>query len=248
MTTKKTKTTAKTTKTKATTRTTKKSPTSSAKPKLLAPVEATLARLHAAYPDAHCELAHRDAFELLVATVLSAQATDVSVNKATPTLFSRWPNARALAAAPVSEVEKAIGTIGMFRQKAKRIVELSKLLIERHGGDVPSTLDALIALPGVGRKTANVVLGVWFEAPEGVVVDTHVQRLAQRLGWSKHDDPIGIEQDLMKALPRAKWDEVSHVLIWHGRRCCGAIRPACDRCPVRDACAVADRAENVGRK
>ncbi len=213
-----------------------------------APVPETLERLERAHPDAHCELVHRNAFELLVATVLSAQSTDVGVNKATPALFARWPDARALAAASVEDVERAIATLGMYRQKAKRIVELSKLLVERHRGEVPDRLDDLVKLPGVGRKTANVVLGVWWGRPEGVVVDTHVQRITQRLGWTKHDDPESIEQDLMKKVPREDWDAVAHVLIFHGRRICNAQRPACERCPVNDVCPCAFRAENVGRK
>ena len=148
----------------------------------------------------------------------------------------------------MKNVERLLATIGMFRQKAKRAVELAKLLVERHGGEVPGDLDALVALPGVGRKSANVVLGVWFKAPVGVVVDTHVQRLTVRLGWTQHTHPEKIERDLMKALPERHWDTVSHVLIWHGRRTCKAQRPACGECPVRDVCAVADRAESVGRK
>jgi len=211
-------------------------------------VPATLARLEATYPDAHCELDHADAFQLLVATVLSAQSTDVGVNKATPALFAAYPDARALAAADGEDVERLVGTLGMFRQKAKRIVELSKLLVERHGGEVPGRLEDLVVLPGVGRKTANVVLGVWFKAPEGVVVDTHVQRLAQRLAWTKHTEPEEIEQDLMKKVPREKWDAVSHLLIWHGRRRCSAQRPDCKECPLRELCPSVDRAENVGRK
>ncbi len=208
----------------------------------------TLAGLKKTYPDAHCELDHTDAFTLLVATVLSAQSTDVGVNKATPGLFARFPDPRALASADVAEVERLIGTIGMFRQKSKRIVELAKLLMERHGGLVPASLEALVLLPGVGRKTANVVLGVWFKAPVGVVVDTHVQRLTQRLGWTKQDTPEKIELELMKKVPRADWDLVSHLLIFHGRRTCTARKPACDRCEVSAMCPVAGNAENVGRK
>lgn len=211
-------------------------------------MRATFARLSAAYPDAHCELDHGSPFQLLVATILSAQSTDVGVNKVTPALFARWPDAASLAGATIPEVERAIGSLGMFRQKAKRLVEMSRLLIERHGGEVPRRLDELVALPGVGRKTANVVLGVSWNAPEGVVVDTHVQRLAQRLGWSSHVDPAKIEQDLMRLLPREAWDSLSHVLIFHGRRTCAARKPACERCPVNDACPSAFAAELVGRK
>jgi endonuclease-3 len=243
-TTKTTKTTKTTTKKTATK--TKSEPKRARRPPV--DVVAGLATLKATYPDAHCELDHKTAFELLVATVLSAQSTDVGVNKATPGLFARWPDAASLAAASIADVEQAIGTLGMFRQKAKRIVELSKLLVSEHAGEVPAKLDALVKLPGVGRKTANVVLGVWFKAPEGVVVDTHVQRLTQRLGWTKHDAPEDIEQDLMKKVPRADWDAVSHLLIFHGRRTCSAQRPACERCSLKDVCPVEGRAENVGRK
>ncbi len=170
------------------------------------------------------------------------------MNKATPALFAQYPTATALAGADVDEVERLVGTLGMFRQKAKRIVELSKLLVEHHGGEVPARLDQLVVLPGVGRKTANVVLGVWFKTPEGVVVDTHVQRLVARLRWSRKTDPEEIETDLMKKVPRNKWDAVSHLLIFHGRRCCNAQRPACEGCSIRDLCPSAGRAVKVGRK
>jgi len=213
-----------------------------------APVVPTLIKLKTTHHDAHCELDHKNAFELLVATVLSAQSTDVGVNKATPGLFAKWPDAESMARANVEDVERAIATIGMFRQKAKRVTELSKLLIEKYGGQVPDRLEALVHLPGVGRKTANVVLGVWFGKPEGVVVDTHVQRISQRLGWTKHTEPEKIELDLMKKIPRPDWDAVSHVLIFHGRRICKAQRPDCEHCPVNDLCPSAFRAENIGRK
>lgn len=233
---------------KAVTQKTGAKKTGAAPKKPRVPLTDTLARLKKAHPDAHCELDHQDVFQLLVATVLSAQSTDVGVNKATPGLFAKWPDAPSLAKADVADVERAIATIGMYRQKAKRIVELSKLLVERHGGQVPDKLDDLVKLPGVGRKTANVVLGVWWGRPEGVVVDTHVQRIAQRLGWTKNDEPEKIELDLMKSVPKPDWDAVAHVLIFHGRRICNAQRPACDTCPVHDACPSAFRAENVGRK
>jgi len=155
--------------------------------------EQTFARLRAAHPDAKTALDHRSPFELLVATVLSAQTTDVNVNKATPVLFSRWPNAEALSRAEPGDVEKVIGSLGFFRQKTKSVIGLSKALVEKFGGEVPKTLAELVTLPGVGRKTANVVLGVAFHTPEGVVVDTHVQRLSQRLGWTKETEPEKIE-------------------------------------------------------
>lgn len=200
------------------------------------------------HADAHCELDHRSPFELLVATVLSAQSTDVMVNRITPELFQRWPGPRELAAAPAPEVERVLSKIGMFRQKTKNIIGLSKQLVERHGGEVPRTLDELVELPGVGRKTANVVLGVAFGMPEGVVVDTHVQRLSQRLGLTRHTEPVDIEQDLMKLFERSLWDPLSHTLIFHGRRICTAAKPACAACPAQTLCPSAFNAEKVGRK
>jgi endonuclease III len=208
----------------------------------------TLAKLRAAHPDAHCELAHRSAFELLVATVLSAQSTDVAVNLVTPALFARWPTPEALARAATADVEEALKRLGMFRQKAKNIVGLANMLVTEHGGAVPRTLAELVRLPGVGRKTANVVLGVVFDSPEGVVVDTHVQRIAQRLGWTKNTTPEKIEQDLMQLFPRTVWDPLSHTLIFHGRRVCTAARPACAACAVNGDCPSAFNAEKVGRK
>jgi len=200
------------------------------------------------HPDAHCELEHRNPFELVIATVLSAQSTDVMVNKITPELFRRWPGPAELAKADPAEVEKVLSRIGMFRQKTKNIVGLSKLLLEKHAGAVPRTLDELVKLPGVGRKTANVVLGVAFGMPEGVVVDTHVQRISQRLGLTRHTEPVEIEQDLMKLFDRKLWDPLSHTLIFHGRRICTAQKPACAGCPARDLCPSAFHAELVGRK
>jgi endonuclease III len=206
------------------------------------------ARLRAHHADAHCELEHRSPFELVVATVLSAQSTDVMVNQVTPELFRRWPTPEALATAKTDEVERTIGRLGFFRQKTRSIVGLAQKLVLDHGGHVPRTLDELVKLPGVGRKTANVVLGVAFGTPEGVVVDTHVQRITQRLGFTKNDEPAAIEQDLMRIFPRDAWDPIGHVLIFHGRRICTARKPACAACPVADSCPSAFRAENVGRK
>jgi endonuclease III len=208
----------------------------------------TLSRLSSAHPDAHCELVHADPFQLIVATVLSAQTTDVAVNQITPALFRRWPTAAALARATPADVELVINRIGMFRQKSKNIVGLARKLVEDFGGAVPRTLDELVGLPGVGRKTANVVLGVAFGAPEGVVVDTHVQRISQRLGWTRHQTPDKIELDLMRIFPQKDWDALSHTLIFHGRRLCTAQRPACAACPVNDVCPSAFRAEKIGRK
>jgi endonuclease-3 len=214
----------------------------------MAPPLETLAGLKRIHPDAHCELDHQDAFQLLVATVLSAQTTDVNVNKATPKLFAQYPDARSLAKAEPIDVEPLVSTLGFFRQKAKSIVGLSRILVEKHGGEVPQSMDALVALPGVGRKTANVVLGVIWNKPEGVVVDTHVQRISQRLGWTKNTGPIEIEQDLCKLLPRDEWDITSHLLIFHGRRICFARKPNCEGCGINTLCPSAFDAENVGRK
>ncbi len=208
------------------------------------------AELRKSHPDAHCELDHTGPFQLLVATVLSAQTTDKLVNKATPSLFAAFPDAPSLAAADparVAELLRAAG-LGMYNQKGKNIVGLARGLVERHGGEVPQSLEELVKLPGVGRKTANVVLGVIWSAPEGVVVDTHVQRLAQRLGFTKETVPETIEPALGALFPREDWDPLSHVLIFHGRRVCFAQRPACSACAVSRLCPSAFRAENIGRK
>jgi endonuclease-3 len=210
----------------------------------------TFARLRDIYPDAHCELDHANPYQLLVAVVLSAQTTDVLVNKVTPSLFATYPTVHALAAAEPADVATLLrnGGLGMFNNKAKNIVGLAKLVVERHGGEIPRTLAELVELPGVGRKTANVVLGVAFQAPEGVVVDTHVMRLGQRLGWTKETDPAEIEQELVALFPREHWDMISHVLIFHGRRCCYAQKPACSSCGITADCPSAFRAETIGRK
>jgi endonuclease-3 len=204
--------------------------------------------LRRAHPDAHCELEHRSPFELIVATVLSAQSTDVAVNQVTPELFQRWPTPEALAEADRAGVEKVLGRLGMFRQKAKNVIGLAQKLCSDHETEVPRRLSQLIELPGVGRKTANVVLGVAFGSPEGVVVDTHVQRLSQRLGWTENDTPEKIERDLMAVFPRRSWDALSHTLIFHGRRICTARKPACAACPLSRTCPSAFHAEQVGRK
>jgi endonuclease-3 len=225
----------------------KKSAGAKAKKKMAPPIE-TLDRLHAIHPDAHCELDHKNAFQLLCATVLSAQTTDVAVNKATPKLFAKYPDAKALAKAEQLEVEPYVATLGFFRQKSKSLIGLAKALVEKHGGEVPRTMEELIKLPGVGRKTANVVMGVIWNAPDGVVVDTHVQRIAQRLKWTRNTDPVKIERDLCKILPRDRWAIASHILIFHGRRICFARKPACETCGINDVCPSAFRAEKVGRK
>jgi len=207
-------------------------------------------RLRKQHPDAHCELDHQSPFQLLVATVLSAQTTDVAVNKVTPKLFTRYPDPASLGAAELSEVEELLrtGGLGMYRQKARSAVELARALVEDHRGEVPRSMDALRALRGVGRKTANVVLGVCWGTPEGVVTDTHVMRLSQRLGWSKQTKPEDIEKDLCALFPRSDWDPLSHTLIFHGRRVCFARKPACSACQVSDLCPNAFDAEHVGRK
>jgi endonuclease III len=208
----------------------------------------TLERLAVQHPTAHCELDHRSPFELIVAVVLSAQTTDVAVNKALPKLLARYPDAAALAAAEPKEIEPYVSSLGFFRMKARAIVGLARALARDHGGEVPRSMGELVKLPGVGRKTANVVLGVLWNNPDGVVVDTHVMRVSQRLGWTKHADPEKIELDLCKILPRSEWDHASHVLIFHGRRCCYARKPDCPACSVNDVCPAAFDAELVGRK
>jgi endonuclease-3 len=194
-----------------------------------------VARLERAYPNAHCSLTHADPFQLLVATILSAQCTDARVNMVTPELFRRWPDARALAGADLEALEDVIRSTGFFHNKAKNILACSRMLMMEHGGRVPADLDALVALPGIGRKTANVVLGNAFGIP-GVVVDTHVGRLSQRLGLTSHQDPNKIEVDLMQVVPRDKWTLLAHLLIEHGRNICKARLPLCAACTLNDLC------------
>jgi endonuclease-3 len=199
-----------------------------------------LARLEAAYPDARCALDHGGSLELLVATILSAQCTDVRVNQVTPALFRRYPTAADYAQAPLAELEEAIRPTGFFRNKARSLRGLGAALVERHGGRVPETMAELVRLPGVGRKTANVVLGNAFGRDEGIVVDTHVGRLARRLGLTREDDPEKVERDLMELVPRGKWTLWAHLLIAHGRAVCRAPRPRCGECPVADLCPSAE--------
>ncbi|MDP4015249.1 MAG: endonuclease III [Candidatus Nanopelagicales bacterium] len=187
------------------------------------------------YPDAHCELDFEGAFQLLVATVLSAQCTDKRVNQVTPRIFARYPNPQSLAAADTAELEDLIRPTGFFRAKAANLRASSARICDEHGGHVPGTLRDLITLPGVGRKTANVILGNAFGVP-GISVDTHVSRLAKRLGLTAREDADHIESDLMGLFPRAQWTQLSHVLIWHGRRCCHARRPTCWVCPISQWC------------
>lgn len=195
-------------------------------------VASILCELAKAYPDADCELRWKNPFQLLCATILSAQCTDERVNRVTPELFRRWPDAGALSRAPQEEVEEVIRPTGFFRHKAKNLLGMARTLVERHGGKVPRTMEEMLELPGVARKTANVVLGAAYGLATGVVVDTHVHRLSRRLGLTRHDDPRRIEQDLIEKLPREEWIVFSHRLIWHGRRVCAARKPACDRCAL----------------
>ena len=193
-------------------------------------------RLRKEYPDADCALRHEDPFQLAVATVLSAQCTDAMVNRVTPALFARYPTPEALAAADPGDVERIVHSTGFYRNKTRNLLGLARTLVERFRGNVPRTMAELLELPGVARKTANVVLGVAFGEAEGVVVDTHVQRLSRRLGLTRHDDPVKTERDLMRLLPRKDWIFAGHALIRHGRRVCAARKPACDRCVLHDRC------------
>ncbi len=188
------------------------------------------------YPNASTALQHKNALEMLVATILSAQCTDVRVNLVTPALFKKYPTAKAFAKSNPLELEKALRSINFFRNKARNIRAAAALLLEKHGGEVPQTLKELIELPGVGRKTANVVLGVVHEKAEGVVVDTHVTRLSYRLGLTRNKDPKKIEQDLIKIIPQKDWIDFSHLLILHGRAICKARRPLCDKCALNPFC------------
>jgi endonuclease-3 len=195
----------------------------------------TLYRLEASYPGAHCALLHDNPWQLLIATILSAQCTDVRVNIVTPVLFNRFPDPLSLAQAELGDVEELIRSTGFFRNKAKSLIGCSRALVEEHQGMVPQEMSALIALPGVGRKTANVVLGNAFGTP-GMVVDTHVGRIAGRLGWVTARTAEGIEEQLCKLLPKERWTQAAHVLIFHGRQCCRAQTAWCSKCPVVDRC------------
>jgi endonuclease-3 len=196
----------------------------------------TLRRLKQAYPDAACALHHGNAFELLCATILSAQCTDARVNLVTPVLFARYPTPAALAAARRPELEEIIKSTGFFRNKSRSLIGMAQALVADHGGRVPRTMEQLRALPGVGRKTANVVLGNAYGINEGITVDTHVTRLSRRLSLTRQEDPVKIEQDLMRLIPRDDWTLVSHLLIFHGRQVCVARRPRCEECVLADFC------------
>ena len=195
-----------------------------------------IARLKKEYPDATCALHHSSALELVVATILSAQCTDARVNMVTPQLFAKYRTAADYAAADPRVLEKEIQSTGFFRNNTKSIIGMAQALVERHGGAVPQTMEELTALPGVGRKTANVILGTWFKKNEGVVVDTHVHRLTRLLKLTRQDDPVKIEQDLMEIVPREDWTWFSHTLILHGREVCIARRPRCADCVINRLC------------
>ncbi len=216
----------------------KKSPYGSLAPERVA---AILKGLDEAYPDVECALTHRSPWELLVATILSAQCTDVRVNLVTPELFRRFPTPQAMARATLPELEALIRTTGFFRNKAKSIQGAARKIVAEFGGKVPETLAELITVPGAARKTANVVLGVCFGKAEGVVVDTHVLRIARRLGLAKGDTPQKVEQELMKVLPQERWISFSHQIIHHGRQVCDARKPKCGRCNLEQLCHAKDK-------
>ena len=204
--------------------------------KLSARAGAILDRLEKIYPDADCELNYGNAFELLIATILSAQCTDKRVNAVTPQLFARYPTAQDLAAAKLPEVEEIIRSTGFFRAKAKSITSCAQALVANHGGEVPRDFEAAVKLKGVGRKTASVVLGHAYGIAEGIAVDTHVLRLTARLGLTRHGDPIKVEQDLMKLVPKERWVKTTDLIIFHGRRTCDARKPRCGECGIFDLC------------
>jgi endonuclease-3 len=193
-------------------------------------------KLAAEYGMAECALVHRNPYELLVATILSAQCTDARVNLVTPALFARFPDARALALGRPEEIEELVRTTGFFRNKAKNLLGMARAVVDRHGGVIPEDLEALVKLPGVGRKTAQVVLGVAFGKATGIVVDTHVGRLSRRLGLTTHQDPVKVERDLMAVVPRPEWIQIAHRLIHHGRRVCLARKPRCESCSLQTDC------------
>src|SRR5687767_2367212 len=195
-----------------------------------------LARLKKEYPDAHCELDFENPLQLLVATILSAQCTDKRVNMVTPELFKTFPDAQALSEADAERLEELIKSTGFFRNKTKSLLGMSAAVVERHKGEIPRTMDELVKLPGVGRKTANVVLGNAFDTNEGIVVDTHVGRLSIRLGLTDQTDPVKVEKELMPLFPRETWALISHLLIFHGRRVCIARAPRCEVCILNDVC------------
>jgi endonuclease III len=209
-------------------------------------LSAILPLLKKMYPQAKCSLDYKSPFQLIIATILSAQCTDERVNKVTPALFRKYPSAKALAGADQSELEKDIQSTGFFRNKSKSLRGMAAAIVEKHQGQVPQTMEELTHLPGVGRKTANVVLGNAYAIAEGVVVDTHVARVSARLGLTKHTDPVKIEQDLMQIVPREEWTLFSHLLIHHGREICIARRPKCSICPLLPHCPAGQKFMKTG--
>jgi len=211
--------------------------------KAIAPerVSELLKRLNDLYPEVTCALTHNSAWELLVATILSAQSTDVNVNRVTPELFRKYPSVEAFAALTPEQLEPDVRSTGFFRNKSKSVVGAAKKIVSDFGGQVPDDIEKLLTLPGVARKTANVVLGTWFKKAEGVVVDTHVHRISRRLELTKENDPQKIEQDLMKIVPRERWILFSHQVIWHGRKLCFARKPNCVDCPLENICHAGDK-------
>lgn len=205
-------------------------------------------RLKKLYPDAHCELNHSNPFELLVATILSAQCTDVRVNMVTPALFKKYPTPKKLAGAKLEEVEEAIKSINFFRNKSKALIGCAQDLVQKHNSEIPRTVEELSDLPGVGRKTANVVLGNAFNINTGIVVDTHVKRTSLLLGLTKQTDPVKVEVDLMKLFPNETWTDLSHLLIFLGRRTCIARRPQCDLCTLKDICPSMEKVLKAQKK
>ena len=192
------------------------------------------------YPDAHCALVHQNPYELTVATILSAQCTDERVNKVTPVLFEAYPTPEDLAGARQEDVEEIIHSTGFYRNKARNLIGMAEAVVDEHGGEIPRSMKALAALPGIGRKTANVVLGNAFGIDEGVVVDTHVKRISKRLGFTRHTDPKKVERDLMDLFARERWTMLAHLLIFHGRALCKARSPMCPECPVAHLCPSAE--------
>jgi endonuclease-3 len=204
-------------------------------------IRAILQKLDQSYPAATCELRHHNAFQLLVATILSAQCTDARVNQVTPGLFAKYPTPADFAYANPRDIENEIRSTGFFRNKTKSIMGASKKLVEDFGGQVPRTMEELLTLPGVARKTANVVLGTAYGIASGVVVDTHMLRLAKRLDFTRHDDPKKVEKDLMQLIPQERWIQFSHQIIWHGRRVCAARKPNCAACNLESLCYARDK-------
>jgi endonuclease-3 len=202
-------------------------------------------RLSKAIPAPRVELDHANAWQLLIATILSAQSTDKKINEVTPHLFARWPTPEALASADAADVERVIKPTGFFRNKAKAILGASRALVERFGGEVPRKLEDLVTLPGVARKTANVVIGTAYRAPTGIVVDTHVSRVAQRLELTIAKDPVDIERELCGLFPKRTWVDMGHRMVLHGRYVCQAKRPICERCPLNEICAAAQREPEI---